>query len=263
MPGDRSGIPHKSRHLNIKGLLTDLDGTLFVGDDPVPGAREAIQTIKHADIHVRYVTNTTRRPRRLVAAHLRSLGFDLEDREIFTPARAAAGLIAGKSCFALVDDSLREDFEGISLTVQHPEYVLIGDLGDAFTYERLDAAFRHLMEGAELVALQKNRYWQTPEGLSLDAGAFVAALEYASGKTATVVGKPERDFFGLALREMGLEAGGAAMIGDDPESDVAGARRAGLAGIQVRTGKWRPGAGDSGADLVLESFAVLPRALGL
>lgn len=249
--------------MNIKGLLIDLDGTLFVGDDPMPGAREAIQNIKSADIQIRYVTNTTRRPRRLVAQHLRAMGFDLEDREIFTPARAAAGLIAGGSCFALVDDSLREDLDGISLTGQRPEYVLMGDLGDGFTYERLDAAFRHLMDGAELVALQKNRYWQTPDGLSLDAGPFVAALEYASGKTATVVGKPERGFFGLALREMALQASEAAMIGDDPEADVAGARRAGLVGIQVRTGKWRPGVGDEGADLVLDSFADLPGALGL
>lgn len=263
MPGDESGLSRTSRTLNIKGLLTDLDGTLFVGDDPVPGAREAIQTIESADIQIRYVTNTTRRPRRIVAEHLRRLGFDLEDREIFTPARAAAGLIAGKSCFALVDDSLREDLEGISLTCQHPEYVLIGDLGDGFTYERLDAAFRHLMDGAGLVALQKNRYWQTSEGLSLDVGPLVAALEYASGKTATVVGKPERGFFELALREMKLHASEAAMMGDDFESDVAGARRAGLAGIQVRTGKWRPGAGDDGADLVLDSFADLPRVLGL
>lgn len=249
--------------MNVKGLLTDLDGTLFVGGEPVPGAREAVQTIKDAGIHIRYVTNTTRRPRRLVAEHVRSLGFKIEDREIFTPARAAAGLIAGKSCFALVDDSLYEDLEGIALTTPRPEHVLIGDLGDGFTYERLDAAFRHLMDGAELIALQKNRYWQTPDGLSMDAGPFVAALEYASGKTATVVGKPERGFFELALREMEIEAGEAAMIGDDPDADVAGARRAGLAGIQVRTGKWRPGGGDHGADLVLDSFADLPRILGL
>ncbi|HET7478288.1 MAG TPA: TIGR01458 family HAD-type hydrolase [Rubrobacteraceae bacterium] len=249
--------------MNIKGLLTDLDGTLFVGEDPVPGAREAVEEIKSAGIHLRYVTNTTRRPRRAVAEQLRALGFEVEDREIFTPARAAAGLIGGKSCLALVDESLHEDLEGVSLTGEHPEYVLIGDLGKGFTYERLDAAFRRLMDGAELVALQKNRYWQTSDGLSLDAGPFVAALEYASGKTATVVGKPERGFFALALREMGLEASEAAMIGDDAEADVAGARRAGLTGIQVRTGKWRPGTEESGADLTLDSFADLPRALGL
>ncbi len=115
--------------------------------------------------------------------------------------------------------------------------MLIGDLGEGFTYARLDDAFRCLMDGAELLALQKNRYWLEDGALHLDAGPFVAALEYASGKQAAVVGKPERSFFDLALREIGLEAEQAAMIGDDAGSDVAGAKRAGLGGFLVKTGK--------------------------
>ena len=117
------------------------------------------------------------------------------------------------------------------------------------------------MEGAELVALQKNRYWQDRGGLSLDAGPFVAALEYASGKSAAVVGKPEENFFRIALEDMGLEAHEVAVVGDDAEADVAGAKKAGLSGIQVRTGKWRPGDDAGEADLVLDSVAELPRAL--
>jgi HAD superfamily hydrolase (TIGR01458 family) len=142
------------------------------------------------------------------------------------------------------------------LTDERPDYVLIGDLGEGFTYERLNGAFRHLMEGAELLALQKNRYWQTDVGLSLDAGPFVAALEFASGEKASVVGKPEREFFRLALEDLGLEAGEVAMVGDDAEADVVGARRAGLVGIQVRTGKWRADVGE--ADRVIDSVADLP-----
>jgi HAD superfamily hydrolase (TIGR01458 family) len=112
------------------------------------------------------------------------------------------------------------------------------------------------MQGAKLLALQKNRYWQTDVGLSLDAGPFVAALEYASGKRASVVGKPERDFFRLALEDLRLEANEVAMVGDDVEADVIGAKRAGLMGIQVRTGKWR--ADTRKADLVIDSIADLP-----
>jgi len=133
---------------------------------------------------------------------------------------------------------------------------VVGDLGEGFTYERLNPAFRHLMQGAELLALQKNRYWQTEAGLSMDAGPFVAALEYASGKRASVVGKPERDFFRLALEDLGLEAHEVAMVGDDTEADVIGAREAGLMGIQVRTGKWQGDAAE--ADFVLDSIADLP-----
>jgi HAD superfamily hydrolase (TIGR01458 family) len=148
------------------------------------------------------------------------------------------------------------DLAELTLTDERPDYVLIGDLGEGFTYERLNGAFRHLMEGAELLALQKNRYWQTEVGLALDAGPFVAALEFASGKKASVVGKPEREFFRLALEDLGLEAGQVAMVGDDAEADVVGARRAGLVGIQVRTGKWQADVGE--ADRVIDSVADLP-----
>ncbi len=249
--------------MRLKGLLVDLDGTLYVGDEPVEGAREAVGRLKSSGLVIRYVTNTTRRPRREMLAHLRALGFEVEGAEIFTPARAAAGLIGDKSCFPLVDESLLEDLEGVALAQDRPDYVLVGDLGEGFTYGRLNAAFRHLMNGAELIALQRNRYWRTEDGLSLDAGPFVAALEYASGKSATVVGKPEEGFFRLALDDLGFRSHEVAMVGDDAEADVAGARRAGLKGVQVRTGKWRPEAEEWGADLVLKSVAGLPEALGI
>jgi HAD superfamily hydrolase (TIGR01458 family) len=247
--------------VHAKGLLVDLDGTLYVGNEPVEGAREAMERLQASGLALRYVTNTTRKPRREVSEHLRSLGFGVEEAEIFTPAWAAVGLIRDKSCFPLVDDSLMEDLQGVTLVEDHPDYVLVGDLGDGFTYDRLNAAFRRLMDGAELIALQKNRYWRMQEGLSLDAGPFVAALEYASGKSAAVVGKPERNFFRLALEDMGLEPHEVAMVGDDAEADVAGAQEAGLTGILVKTGKYRPEM-EGTPDLVLVSVAGLPEALG-
>ncbi len=249
--------------MSIEGLLLDLDGTLYVGEEAVPGAVEAVELLKASGLALRYLTNTTRMPRRAVAGRLRELGFDAGEGEIFTPARAAARLIGEGSCLPLVDGSLLKDLEGITLCEDAPGFVLVGDLGEGFTYARLDAAFRCLMDGAELVALQKNRFWRTQAGLSLDAGPFVAALEYASGKEAVIVGKPAKDFFRIALEDLGLEAGEVAVVGDDAEADVAGAKKAGLLGIQVRTGKWRPGAEEREADLVLDSVAGLPGALGI
>jgi HAD superfamily hydrolase (TIGR01458 family) len=249
--------------MHVKGLLLDLDGTLYVGGEPVPGAREAVGRLEAAGLALRYVTNTTRMPRRAVVERLRMAGFGVAERELFTPARAAARMIRDGSCLPLVDESLLEDLEGITLTEASPGFVLVGDLGEGFTYRRLDSAFRCLMEGAKLVALQKNRYWHTGDGCSLDAGPFVAALEYASGERAVVVGKPEEAFFRLALEDLGLEAGEVAMVGDDAEADVSGATRAGLLGIQVKTGKWRPDVEDREADLVLDSVAELPEALGV
>ena len=249
--------------MRIKGLLLDLDGTLYVGEEAVPGAREAVQRLKAAGLALRYVTNTTRMPRRAVVEGLRALGFEATEDKVFTPAWAAARLMRNKSCLALVDESLLEDLKGITLTEESPDFVLVGDLGEGFTYARLDAAFNCLMNGAKLVALQKNRYWRTPGGLSLDAGPFVAALEYATGQQAAVVGKPEEAFFRIALEDLRLEAGEVAMVGDDVEADVAGAKRAGLLGIQVRTGKWGSDAEERQADLVLDSVAGLPTELGV
>lgn len=248
--------------MRIKGLLVDLDGTLYVGDEPVRGAREAVSRLQSAGLELRYVTNTTRVARREVVAKLSGMGFPAREEHVFTPAAAAAARLRGRRVHALVAAALREDLNGVELTDDAPECVLVGDLGEGFDYARLNAAFRLLMDGADLVALQKNRYWREPGGLSLDAGAFVAALEYASGKEATVVGKPEAPFFAAALDDMGLTAHEVAMVGDDAEADVAGAKRADLVGVQVKTGKYRPGA-EEGADLVVESFAGLPRALGL
>ncbi len=249
--------------MDAKGLLIDLDGTLYVEGTPIPNAREALSRLEAAGVPYRYVTNTTRRPRREVVSRLRELGFPARENLVFAPASAANALLEGGRCHALVTEALFEDLADVVVDGPGPpEYVLVGDLGDGFDYARLNTAFRHLIDGAGLVALQRNRFWQEADGPSLDAGPFVAALEYASGKIATVVGKPEPAFFDAALRDLGLEAKDVAVVGDDAESDVAGARRAGLLGVQVKTGKYRPETAGE-ANLVLESFADLPQALGI
>lgn len=251
--------------MSIKGLLLDLDGTLYTENRPIEGAREALIRLQAAGVPYRYVTNTTRKPRREVVARLDNMGLPVRQELIFTPAAAANVQLHGSSCYPLVAEALFEDLSGLRFNPEDPEYVLVGDLGEGFTYVRLDGAFRRLMGGAKLIALQKNRYWEREDGLSLDAGPFVVALEYASGKTATVIGKPEALFFEAALADLGLEAQEVAMVGDDAETDVAGAQRAGLWGVQVKTGKYRARKSMRGAepDLVLESVAGLPEALGL
>jgi HAD superfamily hydrolase (TIGR01458 family) len=122
-----------------------------------------------------------------------------------------------------------------------PDSVLVGDAGDAFTYAALNRAFRVLHAGAPLLAMASNRYFQEADGLSLDAGPFVAALEHAAGTRAEVLGKPAATFFRAALARLGLDPEQAVMIGDDVEADVIGARAAGLGAVLVATGKHRAG----------------------
>jgi HAD superfamily hydrolase (TIGR01458 family) len=233
----------------IEGLLLDLSGVLYVQDEAVPGAAEALRRLRDRGIPIRLVTNTTMRPKRSILERLERLGLEADPSELLTPATLAARRCAEagyESVSLVVLDDLREDLEGLEEKRDSVDAVVVGDLGDRWDYDVLNRAFRRLMDGADLIALQKNRYWETSEGLSLDAGPFVSALEYATGREAEVVGKPSPAFFELALGELGVSADRAAMVGDDVEADVGGAMDAGLAGILVRTGKYRE-------DLVRES----------
>jgi HAD superfamily hydrolase (TIGR01458 family) len=227
---------------DVEGLLLDLSGVIYVEDEAVPGAAEALTRFREKGIPIRLVTNTTMRPRRSILERLQRLGLEADPSELLTPATLAANRCAEagyQSVSLVVLDELREDLEGIEQRGESVDAVIVGDLGDGWDYEVLNRAFRQLMDGAALIALQKNRYWETAEGLSLDAGPFVAALEYASGNEAEVVGKPSSAFFELAVRQLGVPAEKAAMVGDDVEADIGGALEAGLAGILVRTGKYR------------------------
>lgn len=244
-------------------LLLDIDGTLYVGDDAVPGAPEAVRALAGRGVPIRYLTNTTRFSRRELAGRLRALGFPAGDDELFTAPVAAAAWLAreGVRRIALyVPDSTLEDFAAFDVVADAPEAVVVGDLGEGWTFRRMNQAFRQLLGGARLVALQRNRYWLTPEGLTIDAGAFVAALEYAASVEAVVVGKPSLEFFRLAAASLPPGAEPALVVGDDVETDIAGARAAGLPAALVRTGKFREetlAAAPVRPDLVLESAARL------
>jgi HAD superfamily hydrolase (TIGR01458 family) len=252
----------------IRAVLVDLEGTIVQAGRLLPGARETFAGLENAGIPAAVVTNTTSRPRSRVASELAQLGLPLPAERIFTTAGAARLHLLERGfarCHFLTVASLLEDFTGIAPEDEAPQAVVVGDLGDGFTFERLNRAFRRVLEGAELVALARNRYYRGPEGLLLDVGAFVAALEYGSGRGATLTGKPAPSFFRAALETLGADPSATAVVGDDLESDVHGAQAAGLAGVLVRTGKYRPEFERIGRkpDGVLDSIADLPRLLGL
>lgn len=227
----------------VSGILLDIAGVLYEGDRAIPGAIGAVERLRANDLPVRFLTNSTRRPKRVILQKLRAIGFSLEASEIMTPAEAACDWLKKEEYVPhlLVHPDLEEDFTGVPESDKIA--VVVGDAGQFFTYERLNAAFRKLVAGAPFLALAANRVFKDADGeLSLDAGAFVHALEFSSGTTPLILGKPSRLFFLAGVRSMGCDPQNVAMIGDDAESDVAGAIDAGLGrGILVRTGKYRTG----------------------
>jgi HAD superfamily hydrolase (TIGR01458 family) len=235
----------------------------------LPGAREALAEATRRGVAWRFVTNATSRPRSVLLRELEGMGLPIEADRLFTGPRAARRLLLERGwhrCHFLVRPGLLEDFDGIEPVDSDAEAVVLGDLGDGMSYARLNRAFRMLLDGAALVTLARNRYWQSEEGLMLDAGPFCAALEHATGQEAILAGKPSRVFFEAALSSTGVPAAEAAVVGDDLESDVGGGQAAGMRGILVRTGKFREGDLEHPAnrirpDAVIASLADLPGLL--
>lgn len=252
---------------SIDGLLFDLDGVLFVGEKLVDGAVETIDYIKGKSIPCRFLTNTTTRSLDALFQKTNRLQLNIEKDEIFTPPKIAARYLRKKGLprlLLVVEESTKQEFAGFPQDDISPDVIVIGHYSDRWNYSLLNRLFHQIMNGAELLALHKGRYWETEKGLTLDIGAFVTGLEYSTGTTAKVIGKPAEEFFRLAVEDMGLAPGRVAMIGDDIVSDVGGAQLAGLKGILVKTGKYRKEVAERSSvkpDLTIESVASLKQLL--
>lgn len=227
-----------------KSFLIDINGVLYVGKEPVEDAAETIDLLREREYSFRFISNATRASRETLCMKLRNFGFNISGNEIFSAPTAAVEYIknSGRNrCFLLTTGDVDKDFKsgGITLTEEKPDFVVVGDAGDNFNYRNLNKVFNFLLDGAELIAMEKDRYWRASEGLSLSAGPFIAALEYAAGRKAVVVGKPSKDFFKLALSDMNSSPMETAVIGDDIYTDIGGAKRFGMEAILVKTGKYR------------------------
>jgi len=232
------------KNLNIKGLLIDLDGVIYNDTQLIPGASETIELLQQNKIPFRFITNTTMKSRKTLKKKLAGFGINVSEDNIFSAAFAAAQYIRiqGKTkCHLLIEiDDAQKEYFALDLNSDKPDYVVVGDLGEKITFDLLNTAFQKLFEGAELIALQKNRFWLSDKGYALDAGAFVALLEYAANKKSILIGKPSKGFFETALNDMGCTTDEVLMIGDDIESDIKGARAIGIKGVLVQTGKFLP-----------------------
>ncbi len=251
---------------DVRGVLLDLDGTVYEAGRLVDGAVEVVDSLR-ARMPVRFVTNTTRMSRSNLVEKIRGMGLSIGADELLTAPLAATRWLGDRGIHDIalyLPGATHADFADFSLDAEAPQVVIVGDLGSGWTFDIMNRIFRQLLDGAELVALQRNRYWKEAEELVLDAGPFVVALEYASGVKATIVGKPSAAFFEAAASLMKISLESILIVGDDIESDIRGFQDCGGRGVLVKTGKFRIADLESSLvrpDMVIESIADLPGIL--
>jgi HAD superfamily hydrolase (TIGR01458 family) len=254
----------------IDAVLLDMDGVLVVSWEPLPGAIETIDWLREREVPFRLITNTTTHTRAALARTMTDAGIAVSPEEVITAVVATGTYLRnahqGARVFVLSDGDARADLQGVDLVEADADadVVVLGGAYDGFDYPTMNRVFRMLMGGATLVAMHRNLYWRTKDGWRLDGGAYVAALEEATGRSAVVCGKPAGAFFASALEQIGVQAKGAAMVGDDLVNDVQGAQAAGLTGVLVRTGKFRQedlDGAEVGPDVVIDSIAGVPELL--
>ncbi len=254
---------------SIKGILFDLDGVLYVGSRAIDGAVETIEMIRASGMSCRFITNTSTLSSASLQQKINALGFSIPANELISAPQAALLYLKRQHdpvCRLLLAEDVKKDFKDFNKSGITPDYIVIGDIGNVWSYSLLNQVFNNLINGAKLIAIHKNRFWQTEQGLQMDIGGFVDALEYASGVKAMIIGKPAADFFKIALSDMGLRPSEVAIIGDDIDVDVGGGQLVGLKGVLVKTGKYRQNYAESSAvkpDLIMTSIAELPKVLGL
>jgi HAD superfamily hydrolase (TIGR01458 family) len=244
-------------------FLFDLDGVFYNDTQPIPGGADVIRQLHEQGVPFRFVTNTTSRGRTSLAQKLQSYGVSAEAREIFCPAVAARAFLIEQDAsgvfFTTIDT--RSEFDGVREDLARPAYVVLGDLGDDWTYAKWNQVLRYLLDGAQLIALGMSRYWRANDGPRLDVGPIASAFMYATGQQPIVLGKPSADFFRLVLRDLQIDPAQCVMVGDDLVTDIGGAQSAGMQTILVRTGKFRPTDLDGmiRPDAIIDSIADLAR----
>jgi HAD superfamily hydrolase (TIGR01458 family) len=239
----------------VRALLLDLDGVIVVAERAVSGSAEAIATLEAHRFPYRIVTNTSAVSRATLSRYSGRIGAPIPASRFQSALSASAAWTArhfpGAPLYVLASEDALSEFAGQRL-LTHEEAgargataaaVVIGDSPEEVTFDNMNRAFRLVLGGAKLVGMHQNPWWLTPEGPTLDSGAFVAGLEFATEKPARIIGKPHPEFFSAAIADLRREVGrdlarsDIAMVGDDVRSDVRAGQRAGLRGIFVLSGK--------------------------
>lgn len=240
---------------SFKGVLLDVYGVLEFKGQPCEGAVDFIETLNARNIPYRLLTNSTLQSRRSMAEKMQKLGFPVNAGHLVTASSATASWLLerqAKRCRVIIDGKGLEEFaalpEGCLMEGlvpgkvlsedATPEYIVLGDAREGFTFANINVLYRQLMAGATLVMMIPNVTSVEKTGPEITVGGYGAMLELASGKPAVRIGKPAPIMFEIALRELGCAAHEVLMVGDNAHVDTAGAKGVGMASALVRSGEF-------------------------
>ncbi|MGA9292725.1 MAG: HAD-IIA family hydrolase [Ignavibacteriaceae bacterium] len=220
-------------------VLIDFDGIIRLGTKPAPDAKSFLEFLSEQKIPSYIISNSTLKTSDDIKRFLKENEMDFGIPAL-TSVDAAINYVKNhyKKISVFCDEEIKKNFSEY-IDDNYPEAVVIGDLGDKWNYETMNEIFRRVYKEADLIAMQKNKFWK-PDGINLclDAGAFISAIEYAAGKESVLIGKPSPIYFYTALELLGFNKDDHfIMIGDDIETDIQGARELGGTGILVYSGK--------------------------
>lgn len=246
----------------VGGVLFDIDGVLVTSWRPIPGAAATLRALAARRIACAYLTNTTTRTRREIAAALSEAGMEVRPDEVVTAAALTAeyvrGHFPGARCLLVNNGDVSEDMPGVDLTVstdETPDVILLGGAGPEYSHLTLSRVYEWMTLGVPVVAMHRSTAWRTSDGLRIDTGMYLIGMEETSGRKAVSVGKPAPAGFLAAAARLGLDPDEMVMVGDDLNNDVLAAQVVGMTGVLVRTGKFRQDTLDRWA---ADEFAMQP-----
>lgn len=248
-----------------QGLLIDMDGVIYRGNELIPGAREFIHGLKKDRVPFLFLTNNSQRTRRDVQTKLQRMGIEVHERNIFTCAMATARFLAAKkhagTAYVIGEGGLLQALHrnGYSIVDHSPDFVVVGE-GRTVTLDALERAVNMIMNGAKLIATNLDPNCPTQSGTRPGCGATVAYLEAVTGIKAFSVGKPSPIMMRVARKELGLATSQTVMLGDTMETDILGGVQMGYRTILTLTGSTKREDLDHfayGPDVIVESVAEL------
>ncbi len=221
----------------IKGVIFDLDGTVYRGDDEVPGAARFVQSLADRGIRYLFVTNRANRTPREIVTHLHGYHIPCTEEHILTTAQATARHLPKGSCYMIGEEGMRRELiqAGMTFTEEAPDYVIVS-LDRTFNYDKLSKAVQLVYNGARFIASNPDKMLRLGDHIVPGTGALVAAIAAGSGVRPLIIGKPEPLIMRMALEQMQLNAGDVINVGDNVETDIPAGLRAGIRTAFILTG---------------------------